>query len=275
MSQERNILSAALGALDRGEHAARLPSARAPDRRARRDGEALWGGGGHAARGAVAHALGGRAGGHRRRLPPDWPAARSPGPAGGGVAPGRSGSGTAPGRWRWWSPRGAAPAARAELRAAMAALRLAELREGVWLRPDNLDPQRLPAAQAVVATPMPLVRHAPAGRRRGGHASGCLNCGISPAGRGAREKLRREMDRIVGRVEAGDHAALGPSRPRLGGGAAPLRPRSAAATRVAAGRGRGTPCAPTTTASKLRFASCCEVGNAGTAGRGVEQIRCG
>lgn len=44
------------------------------------------------------------------------------------------------------------PAAdRAALRAAMRALRLAELREGVWLRPDNLDPARLPDARAVVA----------------------------------------------------------------------------------------------------------------------------
>jgi phenylacetic acid degradation operon negative regulatory protein len=40
---------------------------------------------------------------------------------------------------------------RAALRQAMAALRHAELREGVWLRPDNLDPGRLPEARAVVA----------------------------------------------------------------------------------------------------------------------------
>ncbi|MET0664756.1 MAG: PaaX family transcriptional regulator C-terminal domain-containing protein [Acidimicrobiales bacterium] len=39
---------------------------------------------------------------------------------------------------------------RVALRAAMRALRLAELREGVWLRPDNLDPDRLPEARAVV-----------------------------------------------------------------------------------------------------------------------------
>jgi len=43
------------------------------------------------------------------------------------------------------------PAAdRAGLRRAMRDLRLAELREGVWLRPANLDPARLPAARAVV-----------------------------------------------------------------------------------------------------------------------------
>ncbi len=40
---------------------------------------------------------------------------------------------------------------RTALRTAMRALRLAELREGVWLRPANLDPDRLPEARAVVA----------------------------------------------------------------------------------------------------------------------------
>jgi phenylacetic acid degradation operon negative regulatory protein len=41
-------------------------------------------------------------------------------------------------------------AARQELRAAAAALHLAELRDGVWMRPDNLDRGRLPAEQATV-----------------------------------------------------------------------------------------------------------------------------
>jgi phenylacetic acid degradation operon negative regulatory protein len=39
---------------------------------------------------------------------------------------------------------------RAELRDAAGQLRLAPLREGVWLRPDNLAPDRLPSARAVV-----------------------------------------------------------------------------------------------------------------------------
>jgi phenylacetic acid degradation operon negative regulatory protein len=39
---------------------------------------------------------------------------------------------------------------RLALRKAAAALHLAELREGVWIRPDNLDPQRLPASRAVL-----------------------------------------------------------------------------------------------------------------------------
>jgi phenylacetic acid degradation operon negative regulatory protein len=41
---------------------------------------------------------------------------------------------------------------RAELRTAAVALHLREIREGVWARPDNLDPDRLPAQQAVVDT---------------------------------------------------------------------------------------------------------------------------
>lgn len=40
--------------------------------------------------------------------------------------------------------------ARQELRAAAAALHLAELRDGVWMRPDNLDRERLPDEQATV-----------------------------------------------------------------------------------------------------------------------------
>jgi phenylacetic acid degradation operon negative regulatory protein len=39
---------------------------------------------------------------------------------------------------------------RLELRKAAMALHLAELREGVWIRPDNLDPQRFPAFRAVL-----------------------------------------------------------------------------------------------------------------------------
>jgi phenylacetic acid degradation operon negative regulatory protein len=42
------------------------------------------------------------------------------------------------------------PDERSRLRDAMRTLHLAELREGVWLRPDNLDPARLPAAMATV-----------------------------------------------------------------------------------------------------------------------------
>jgi len=39
---------------------------------------------------------------------------------------------------------------RLELRKAATALHLGELREGVWMRPDNLDPQRLPPSRTVL-----------------------------------------------------------------------------------------------------------------------------
>jgi phenylacetic acid degradation operon negative regulatory protein len=41
-------------------------------------------------------------------------------------------------------------AERLELRKAAAALHLAELREGVWIRPDNLDPHRFPTLRTVI-----------------------------------------------------------------------------------------------------------------------------
>jgi phenylacetic acid degradation operon negative regulatory protein len=54
------------------------------------------------------------------------------------------------GRWRLAvvTGDGRSAADRAELRQAMGALRFAEQREGVWLRPDNLPADRLPAARA-------------------------------------------------------------------------------------------------------------------------------
>lgn len=57
------------------------------------------------------------------------------------------------GTWRFALVEGERRSAadRGDLRAAMKALRLAELREGVWLRPDNLQRGALPDAEAVVA----------------------------------------------------------------------------------------------------------------------------
>jgi phenylacetic acid degradation operon negative regulatory protein len=43
------------------------------------------------------------------------------------------------------------PDARSQLRVAARHLGLAEVREGVWMRPDNLDPDRLPADRATLA----------------------------------------------------------------------------------------------------------------------------
>jgi phenylacetic acid degradation operon negative regulatory protein len=55
----------------------------------------------------------------------------------------------------WWrlaavTADGRVASERAELRRSMVALRLAERREGVWLRPDNLPADRLPAARRLV-----------------------------------------------------------------------------------------------------------------------------
>ena len=56
---------------------------------------------------------------------------------------------------------GRRPAAeRARLRDATRRLRLAEVREGVWARPDNLDPSRSPSEREVVAAQCLLVRGA-------------------------------------------------------------------------------------------------------------------
>lgn len=52
---------------------------------------------------------------------------------------------------------------RSELRRATRTLRLAELREGVWLRPDNLPPRTQPEAAAVVASQATTLRAHPEG----------------------------------------------------------------------------------------------------------------
>ncbi|CAN5396462.1 PaaX family transcriptional regulator C-terminal domain-containing protein [soil metagenome] len=56
------------------------------------------------------------------------------------------------GRWRMAvvGPGARSATERGALRAAMQRLRMAEQREGVWLRPDNLDPQRQPASSQLV-----------------------------------------------------------------------------------------------------------------------------
>ena len=88
------------------------------------------------------------------------------------------------------------PAARSP-RAARAAsrLHLAELREGVWVRPDNLDPERLPTSRAVLERPVravPPCRHR-LERRRRRHAvrSRCLGVGRPAADRRDRRRGRR------------------------------------------------------------------------------------
>ncbi|MCC5952115.1 MAG: PaaX domain-containing protein, C- domain protein [Acidimicrobiia bacterium] len=73
----------------------------------------------------------------------------------------------ASGDWdgRWWHAVVVGPARaaaeRAALRAAMATLHVAELREGVWLRPDNLRADRHPASGSVVAEQCTVFRSEP------------------------------------------------------------------------------------------------------------------
>jgi phenylacetic acid degradation operon negative regulatory protein len=95
---------------------------------------------------------------------------------------------------------------RSELRASMARLRLAEAREGVWLRPDNLVPDRVPEAAAVVASQCSRFTARPDDDPA--ELAGRL-WDLDGWSRGTTE-LRREMDELVGPLEAGDTGALAP-----------------------------------------------------------------
>jgi phenylacetic acid degradation operon negative regulatory protein len=98
----------------------------------------------------------------------------------------------------------ARPAAhRASLRDALASLRLAELREGVWGRPDNLDPERSPDARATVdgwctrwrgAAPDP--------------APDPFTLWDLDLWRDEADHLRRAMASLLPRLESGDATAL-------------------------------------------------------------------
>ncbi len=96
-----------------------------------------------------------------------------------------------------------AAADRAALRQALAVLRLAELREGLWARPDNLDAERSPDAVAVVdrwcvtwsgARPSPVPR---------AEALWDLTGWAVVA-----DSLRGEMAALLAPLEAGDASAL-------------------------------------------------------------------
>jgi phenylacetic acid degradation operon negative regulatory protein len=94
---------------------------------------------------------------------------------------------------------------RAALRDALQALRLAEVREGVWARPDNLDPDRSPDARAIsaqwchcwsgaVPTPAPAVAEL-----------WDLTAWAAQA-----QQLRADMARLEPRLDAGDVDELAP-----------------------------------------------------------------
>jgi phenylacetic acid degradation operon negative regulatory protein len=111
------------------------------------------------------------------------------------------------GRWRQAvvEPGGRTAPERAELRRAMERLRMGELRDGIWLRPDNLEPDRLPDAREVVAAQCRWFQVHP---DDDGALAGDL---WDLDGWSARASvLRRAMAGQVGRLEHGDTTALAP-----------------------------------------------------------------
>lgn len=112
------------------------------------------------------------------------------------------------GRWRMAVVAGdrRAAAERAGLRSAMAALRLAERREGVWLRPDNLDPDRLPDLRAVAERQCAWFEATPDGDPA---ALAADLWDLDGWAAGARRLLTAMADQ-VGALEAGATAALAP-----------------------------------------------------------------
>jgi phenylacetic acid degradation operon negative regulatory protein len=114
------------------------------------------------------------------------------------------------GRWAMAVVVGGARAseARAELRHAMAGLRMGELREGVWLRPDNLVGHPAPGLDAVVdAQCQRFVSSLPDHDQPASLASRLWDL----SGWNARtEELRTELDAIVGSLERGETDALAP-----------------------------------------------------------------
>jgi phenylacetic acid degradation operon negative regulatory protein len=95
---------------------------------------------------------------------------------------------------------------RSQLRAAARDLRMGELREGVWLRPENLDPTRSPDAQAVLAEQCVVLRSHP----EGDPAELAARLWDLDGWAGRATQLRRALHELVGPLEQGDVAALAP-----------------------------------------------------------------
>ncbi|MEZ5247008.1 MAG: PaaX family transcriptional regulator C-terminal domain-containing protein [Acidimicrobiales bacterium] len=93
---------------------------------------------------------------------------------------------------------------RAGLRQAAAHLGLRERREGVWLRPDNLDPERLPSAREVVATQTERYLATPAGDPA---ALVVELFDLEPWATEARKHIRR-MSAMSDRLDAGSPGSL-------------------------------------------------------------------
>lgn len=115
------------------------------------------------------------------------------------TAGGRAGGGRAGG--------GRAASARAELREAMRALRLAEWREGVWVRPDNLPRGVLGGAEAVAAAQCEWV----AGRPEADGAELAARLWDLRGWEATAAGLREEMAASLPRLRAGDTGELAPA----------------------------------------------------------------
>lgn len=96
---------------------------------------------------------------------------------------------------------------RAELRRAAEALRLAELREGVWMRPDNLDEQRLREAMVVLTNQCDLFSVAP----EGGPAGLSARLWDLPAWVAEAGALEEDMGPVIDRLDSQETPALGPA----------------------------------------------------------------
>lgn len=101
------------------------------------------------------------------------------------------------------------PASRAALRTAMHQLKLAELREGCWARPDNLDPARSPEAAAQVAEQCDRFTARPAGLTDD-RALVTVLWDLDAWAQDA-QAHRRVMARTRPDLEAGSTAALAPA----------------------------------------------------------------
>lgn len=112
------------------------------------------------------------------------------------------------GRWRIAVVTAEARTApeRNEFRRAMSALRLESQREGVWLRPDNLAADRLPAARAIVDAQCYWYSGHPDGDDRE-LADALWN---TDAWASRATDIRRQMSALFERLERGDETALRP-----------------------------------------------------------------
>lgn len=99
---------------------------------------------------------------------------------------------------------------RANLREALRSLRFAELREGVWMRPDNLRSKVLIDAEEVAAKQCQFLRSRPESAGRGIDESVALAQRLwdLPGWVSGADLLLGDVDRLGGRLEDGDSSAL-------------------------------------------------------------------